>query len=75
MVLNKLAIKKNSPRLKIYKYRNMLYRVELIITFVLKNSKVIYLVFLLVTLVTQLLSMHMAHVYDKGLILYFAAFL
>lgn len=53
----------------------MLYRVELIITFVLKNSKVIYLVFLLVTLITQLLSMHMAHVYDKGLILYFAAFL
>lgn len=37
---------------KIYKYRDMLYRVELIITFTLKYNNVTHLVFLLGTLIT-----------------------
>lgn len=37
---------------KIYKYRDMLYRVELIITFALKYNNVTHLVFLLGTLTT-----------------------
>lgn len=57
---------------KIYKYRDKLYRVELIITFALKYNNVTHLAFLLGT-PSQFLSVHVAHAH-KGIILYVAFF-
>lgn len=66
-VLNKLVIEKKFTLFKIYKYRNMFYRVKLTTTFFcfIFEKKVLYLVFTLINLVTQLLRMHITDVHHK----------